>query len=290
MFLGLLVLSLIFRCTISQGRTEFTPRANPEKTSMRSILKTGDYMPTVRDEILYEGPDVRNPMFDIPNGQVDVLAILNNGRTFPNHQRRDLAVERAPMERRVASDEILPGKGYMLANHPPGYCDGSYNAICGRKAGNPCLLYGHHDGRSGFLFHELSGWIVMEIPKVKEGIIIIKLETWHWPEEVTITKGWTTVNNERNLLSEQSRDLKRQPPEYCDDFHFDFAVDGKITTYNREQFKEADKNIQRVVEVFTMLDDPTYVKEGEEKDVELAVRMRGCGNEKVFSLTHVYWA
>jgi hypothetical protein len=133
----------------------------------------------------------------------------------------------------------------------------------------------------------------MEIPKVKEGLIMIKLETWHWTDEVTITEGWTTVNNERNLRTEQSldeRDLKQQPPAFCDDFHFDFSVDEKITTYNLEEFKEADKNIQRVVEVFTMLDDPSYVKEGEEKDVELAIRMRGCGNVKVFSLTHVYWA
>jgi hypothetical protein len=122
----------------------------------------------------------------------------------------------------------------------------------------------------------------MDVPKVKEGIIIIKLETWHQPEEVSITDGWTTVNNERHL--------KKEPPEYCDDFHFDYAIDGKITSWDLEEFREANKSIQRVVEVFTMLDDPTYVKKGEEKNVELAIRMRGCGSTKVFSLTHVYWA
>lgn len=50
------------------------------------------------------------------------------------------------------------------------------------------------------------------------------------------------------------------------------------------------KDNQRVVEVFTLLDDEAFVKEGEKKDVEVAIRMRGCGDEKVFSLTHVYWA
>lgn len=274
----------------SQGRTEFTPRADPEKTSLRTLLKTGEYEPTIGDKILYNGPDVRNPMFDIPEGHVDVLAILNNGRTFPDGSRRELADEEQVRgeERRRLDSEIIPGKGYQL-KHPAGYCDGTYNAVCGRTAQNPCLLNGHHDARGGLMFHEYSGWIVMNIPKVKEGIIMIKMETWHFADEVPVAEGWKTVNNERNLRSEQ-RNLKRQQIPYCDDFHFDFAVDGKITSWNLEEFKEANKNIQRVVEVFTMLDDPAYVKEGEEKDVELAIRLHGCGDEKVFSLTHVYWA
>jgi hypothetical protein len=150
------------------------------------------------------------------------------------------------------------------------------------------------DGRGGLKFHEYSGWIVMELPKVRHGIIMIKMETWHFADEVSIAEGWTTVNNERNLRSEGSlsehRDLKRQQIPFCDNFRFDFAIDGKITSWDLDQYKESNKNIQRVVEVFTMLDDGTYVNEGEEKDVELAIRMRGCGNEKVFSLTHVYWA
>jgi hypothetical protein len=260
----------------------------------------------VKGDVLYEGPDVRNPMFDIPNGQVDVLAILNNGRTFPDDKRsRQLSVK-SPFERR-ASDVIVPGNGYELVNHPVGYCDGSYNAICSRSAAADCLLYAHHDGRGGLFFHEYSGWIVMEIPKVRHGIIVIKMETWHFADEMTIAKDWTTVNNERNLRNRdnddvgdgpdygdedewENRNLKRAQIPYCDDFRFDFAVDGKITTYNAAEFQQADNAIQRVVECFTMLDDPKYMKDGEEKDVEVAIRMRGCGNDKVFSLTHVYWA
>lgn len=258
----------------------------------------------MKGDVLYEGPDVRNPLFDIPDGHVDVLAILNNGRKFSDDERsRQLSVE-SPVERR-ATEEFVPGKGYELRGHPVGYCDGSYNAVCGRSADNSCLLNAHHDSRGGLTFHEYSGWIVIEVPKVKHGIIVIKLETWHFPEEVSVAKDWTTVNNERDLLSKpatieepdyddvgewKNRNLKRQPNPYCDDFHFDFAVDGKITTYNATEFQQANNEIQRVVECFTMLDDAKYVNEGEEKDVELALRMRGCGNSKVFSLTHVYWA
>lgn len=269
-----------------QARTEFTPRANPESTSLRSILKTGDYVPSVEGELLYSGPDVRNPMFDVPQGQVDVLAILNNGRKFDDGPttRRQLVAEEAPTERSLVSDKIVPGKGYQL-DHPVGYCDGTYNAVCKRTADNECLLYGHHDGRGGLRFHEFSGWIVMDVPNVKEGIIMIKMETWHFADEVTIAEGWTTVNNE----VDQHRRLKRQQIPFCDDFHFDFAIDGKITSWNLKEFQEANKNIQRVVEVFTLLDDPTYTK-GEGKNVEVAIRMHGCGDQKVFSLTHVYWA
>jgi hypothetical protein len=269
-----------------RGRTEFTPRANPETTSIRSILKTGDYVPSLGTEPLYEGPDVRNPIFDIPEGQVDVLAILNNGRSFPKDDQRSRNLK--------VSNEVIPGKGYQL-EHPVGYCDGSYNAICGRSEDSDCLLYAHHDGRGGLRFHEYSGWIVMSVPKVKEGLIMIKMETWHFADEVPVAEGWKTVNNERNLGTtataiDKPRGLKREQIPFCDDFHFDFAIDGNITSWNLEKFMEAKKDIQRVVEVFTLLDDEAFVKEGEKKDVEVAIRMRGCGDEKVFSLTHVYWA
>jgi hypothetical protein len=272
-----------------RGRTEFTPRANPETTGIRSILKTGDYVPSIGAEPLYEGPDVRNPMFDIPEGHVDVLAILNNGRNFPQDDQRSRKLE--------ISDKIVPGKGYQL-DHPVGYCDGSYNAICGRSPDSDCLLYGHHDGRGGLRFHEYSGWIVMNVPKVKEGLVMIKMETWHFADEVPVAKGWKTVNNERHLRMHtteetaisHSRELKREPLPFCDEFHFDFAIDGNITSWNLEQFMEARQEIQRVVEVYTLLDDVSYIEEGEEKDIEVAIRMHGCGNDKVFSLTHVYWA
>jgi hypothetical protein len=85
----------------------------------------------------------------------------------------------------------------------------------------------------------------------------------------------------------RQRELKRQPPEYCENFHFEFAVDGKVTTYNLKQFMEAKTEIQRVVEVVTLLDDPSFF---EKDNVEVAIRMFGCGNTKVFSLTHIYWA
>ena len=304
--------------TVLQGRTEFTPRADPEKTSIRSILKTGEYVPPVPglEAFLYDGPDVRNPAFDIPEGDVDVLAILNNGRKFPE----DVASRRLSTELRIA-DEIVPGKGYMFSTNA-GYCDGSYNTICHRNPTEGCLLYGHHDGRGHLKFNELSGWVVLQVPKVKHGLIAVKIETWHFADEISITKSWTTVNNERHLRhgqavidepeanymaddtemnyvegldeSTDARRLKRKQIPYSNDFHFEFSVDGKITSLNVTEFTAANQAgaIQRVVEVFTMLDDPDYVKDGEEKDIEVALRITGSGGAtgKGFALTHVYWA
>ena len=46
--------------------------------------------------------------------------------------------------------------------------------------------------------NEYSGWLVMNLSNVKEGIIIIKLHTWYYPTENTKTEGWTSVNDWRN--------------------------------------------------------------------------------------------
>jgi hypothetical protein len=86
----------------------------------------------------------------------------------------------------------------------------------------------------------------MSVPNVKEGLIMIKMETWHFADEVLVAEGWKTVNNERNLGTtataiDKPRGLKREQIPFCDDFHFDFAIDGNITSGNLEKFMEAKK-------------------------------------------------
>jgi hypothetical protein len=284
--------------------TEFTPRANPEKTSITSIIKPGinGFVPHIHTPMLYTGPDVHNPFTAVPEGEVDAHAIISNGRTFDEGKRR-----------RLGSDEIVTGLGFMFGNRfEPGYCDGSYNAEC-KRTGN-CLLNGQHDTRGCIMMGSCSGWLVMNVPAVKEGIITAKLETWHWPTENLATKGWKTVNNmgRRKLrgaedpqgnvtelyrytvsgFGEDQRMLRKQPPtEFCDAFKFEFAIDGKITSWDKATFLEKSKNPQRVVEIQTLLDDPNFTKEP--KDVEVAIRMTGCcglPNIKNFCLSHMYFA
>lgn len=79
------------------------------------------------------------------------------------------------------------------------------------------------------------------------------------------------------------------PAPTCDDFQFEFAIDGKINVWNKEAWEKNLIEAQRVVQISTLLDDSTFTK-GETKNVELAMRVTGCGREKSISLTHIYWA
>jgi hypothetical protein len=153
----------------------------------------------------------------------------------------------------------------------------------------------------------------MNLKDLKEGVIVIKLHTWHTADESTRTNGWTAVNNgkrQRRRLREAnmpivmpnatsnddqregglSRALMRSydTPSLPDGFKFEYAVDGKITSLDKHQFLEKKKQIQRVVETITLLDDPNFTKEA--KDVELAIRLKGGGRDVVFGLSHVYYA
>ena len=139
--------------------------------------------------------------------------------------------------------------------------------------------------RGTIIGNEFSGWLVLNIPKVKEGIIILKLEPWYTQDTSTITKNWTTVNDQRQRLL---RADKYAPKPQPDSMFFDFAIDGKITSLPRDTFLDALKRLDRTVHLLTVLDDPNFTSEA--KDVEVAIRMRGCGRDCTFGFSHVYWA
>ena len=159
-----------------------------------------------------------------------------------------------------------------------------------------------------------SGWIIFNLPKVEYGVIMIKVHSWAFAAPAA-TRAWCSENNEkacpkRALSSEhrrlqnnltmawddhasnqsqpllQERRLKPKVPDYCDDFHLEFAIDGQVTSWNKTQVFEHKNQAQRVVEFLTLLDDDTWTTA---KDVELALRLTGCGRQKPFELTHVYW-
>jgi hypothetical protein len=65
--------------------TEFTPKANPERTSLQSIIKPNELgyaAPHPSCKMLCTGPDVHNPILELPEGAVDVNAIVSIGCTF----------------------------------------------------------------------------------------------------------------------------------------------------------------------------------------------------------------
>ena len=165
-----------------------------------------------------------------------------------------------------------------------------------------CVLC-DHVSRGAVIGNEFSGWLVMNLKDVKEGIIVVKLHTWHYDSENTVTQGWTTVNNERRLRrveynddvlngdEDSERVLMRSydTPELPDDFVFEYAIDGQITSLSKSDFLEKKQQIQRVVETLTLLDDENFTSE--KKDVEVAIRMaRGCNRACTFGVSHIYWA
>lgn len=216
--------------------------------------------------------------------------------------------------RSLDETEVIPGKGWEVWGEPQGYCDGTYNSVCALQTDSECALYGHHDGRGGIIGNEFSGWLVLTLKDVTEGLIMIKLHTWHTEDENLITKGWTAVNNEveRRRLRDGKQKLDTSPQsvgsevndgdrnlprnlvrstdtvDLPDTFVFEYAIDGKVTTLSKDEFLERNHHIKRVVEILTLLDDKDFTSEA--KDVEIAIRMRGCGRVCTFALTHVYWA
>jgi hypothetical protein len=73
-------------------------------------------------------------------------------------------------------------------------------------------------------------------------------------------------------------------------FQFQYALsDDIVTTLDKDAFLERKYEVGKNLELLTILDDPSYT-DGANKDMQIAIRMLGCGRRKVFKLTHVYWA
>ena len=288
-----------------KGRTEYTPRAYADLTSLRTI------MPTAMKEIIgepapnvYEAPDVFNPTIHPPLGEIDVLNIVEAGPEFKSVM--DPQIYKDFYETSKDDSTILkPGKGPNLNTFPGAdRCDGTIDSWCNRGLGNACLMPGHNDNRAGALFDSYSGWMVLK-PKIKHGYVMIKFESWRGSAANAKTNEWTSVNNEggerrlrfsskeeeNELLgaSNPKRALKTKPTPVCEDFRFEWAIDGKVTSLTHAEFLERFQHTQRVVETMTLMKDPDYTG-GQEKEIEVAIRLVGCKREQTFALTHIYYA
>jgi hypothetical protein len=305
--------------------TQYTPRANYHEVALTSIIKPAPdgYVPTNDKKALYDGPDAHNPCTDIPEGSLDVFNVVTGRRQLneddfplPRWQLHEkeanfsaIGPKRSP--NRLLEGDIIPGKGWEVWEEPQGVCDGTYNVTCDRYTKSECVLLGHHDFRGAVIGNEFSGWLVMTLKDLKEGIIVLKLHTWHTAAESTLTEGWNSVDNARQRrLGEswiqwddssdpiQTDELEESgermtmrsydTPELPEEFVFEYAIDGKVTTLSKTEFLEQKKLLQRVVETITLLDDPNFTNEA--RDVEIAIRLRGSGRSVVFGVSHAYWA
>lgn len=264
---------------------------------------------------LYSGPDVYNPALETPENAIDYLAIVENdakrsqkrqlvftsfanatgSSAFPSVGTRQSSYD---IQRSLGNDRsLVQGRGWSLQTKAGDiHCNGTWDSECGRGEDEKCLLSGHNDGRGGLLFDSLSGWLVLNLKRVKAGIIIVKFESWHDSGSNPRTQGWTTENNspeERRRLGSaggRHRELKSSAPDFCEDFVFEYAIDGDIHSLNKKDFLSKRVMVQRVVETLTLLDDPNFTSNDDGMDVELGIRIRGCQRAKTFSLSHIYWA
>jgi hypothetical protein len=120
---------------------------------------------------------------EAPDGAVDYLNIVENGVDFvPNMARIQTASSHGGRLNTeiivIANWRILP---LFLVGMDPGHalhlCDGSYVDSSG-KEDNDCLLYGANDHRG--VSSSIVTWVAdRESLKLKHGLVILRLESWH---------------------------------------------------------------------------------------------------------------
>jgi hypothetical protein len=267
-----------------KGRTEFTARAYPTLSNIRTLMppELAQTIPE-SERPLYNPPEVFNPDLHPPPGAIDVLNILEAGVDFRSVLNPEYATAYYKKPTFANPPKMPPGKGVSLSTVPGDeYCDGTLYSFCGKGRGNNCLLLGHNDARNGIVVDGLSGWTVLNIPDLLHGYVAVKFETWHNPGENGRTHGWTTENN-------VTTEGRRLAPSLCEAFKFEFAIDGQVTSWSKDEFLEHRKDVQRVVETVTILKDPNFTG-GVEKEVEVAFRLTGCGRDTTFFFSHIYWA
>lgn len=283
------------------GRSEFTPRFNPAETSIRGIIMDGVKIPDPQPNC-YDPPDVRLPALDPPEGEIDVVRIIENGIEFSPNKARRAMVEgalAAHKTRRLAisKSDLPPGQGWDLdSKSAPDNCDGTYDSFCGKDKGADCLLIGHNDNRGNLLFDSYSGWLKLSLENVTHGLIFVGIYDWMGPQRNWATANFECENNYNCIKENRTLHKKKKNRQLggntnrCYDYTLEFAIDGNVTSWNKDQYEANRRQPERVVHIFTFLDDPTYTANKEDKTVELAIRLLGCGRESTFGLTHVYWA
>ena len=164
------------------------------------------------------------------------------------------------------------------------------------------------------LTFNMNGFLILNIPNMKHGIILIKLDLFY--NKSKNKKGrkqqrdlkWTKKNKAAKV------DENKEEENWCNDFVFEYHVlhdnsqdppmSSNINQHNKlnktEFFGSRLKKLQRVVQIFTIFDDPNYqaTTTSGSNVVQVAIRISGCNdnNEDTtssgigFQLSHVYWS
>jgi flagellar biosynthesis GTPase FlhF len=96
--------------------------------------------------------------------------------------------------------------------------------------------------KGGVLGNEFSGWLVFTVKDVKEGVIVLALETSHDPNESTRTEGWTearTSEKQEEKKEEKEEQAKEEEKKAADN---DDAKEEDATEKKDDSDNKAEKD------------------------------------------------
>ena len=194
---------------------------------------------------------------------------------------------------------ILPGEGWSVVGHPSGFCDGTSNSVCYRHKTFDCLMSGHNDGRGVLKGDALSGWLVLQLKGVTEGIFMARIEPWHDYYSNKRTEGWTEVNNgiTNGSGGGNRRQLKKTPPPLPPEFRFEVAINGVVISSGNETEALGPSKCSSPgynLKICVLWNDEDWAKEKRNEDIEFAMRILGptgaAGRTANLGISHIYYA
>jgi len=222
--------------------------------------------------------------------------------------------------RRQLAEEIVPGRGWEAHGWKTtnGFCDGSAQSECARDPENKCMMYGANDNHLDVWGTAMSGWLVFTVPKVREGIILVRLEWWcgTGSNKNKLTEKWTEVNDgmttdttpwddpTRRAMVETSKNIDQEDYTHRDlgkadmnklipqDLEFDYAINGVVKTMKHDEWKGHATPMGQNVGVWPLLDDISMAeRDWEGESVEVAIRFRSKQSPQIpYCISHVYYA
>ncbi|KAG7359209.1 hypothetical protein IV203_015798 [Nitzschia inconspicua] len=259
--------------------------SNDDKTTRR-LLREGS-------EMAFRAAALAQESIDVPN-------------TLPRQNRLRKLADNADSE-----NAVVPGRGWELHGWSvvDGFCDGSAQSECKREKDSDCLMYGASDNHMDLHGNSLSGWLVFNVPKVREGIILARMEWWCGSQTAnSLTKDWTEVDDGKTMdttpwdAAKQSSDpqgrhriLKKPTHDELvpSDFEMDIAINGKIVkTMKRQEWLDHTQEFVKNVAVFPLLNDESMAqRDWEGEPVEAAIRFRSKKMPKqTYCISHIYYA
>ncbi|KAL7469821.1 hypothetical protein ACHAXS_010074 [Conticribra weissflogii] len=297
-----------------KGRTEYTPRANPMETSIRSIVvpsETGATVVKSEEKNPLEGMAVEEFVDKVPAGEVDPFELFhleknlrlrkrylgkrllrttirrNRNNKYISKWLGSLPDKSSPiskpnnhlLQRRLQDPPTEPGNGWQLLHSLPGndHCDGTLasTSSCGVSPSSSCYLEGHQGARGGLWGNDTTGWLNMKITGMECGYVALNLE-------IVGRKEKHRASNVRKLDSE--RRLNKELP---DEFLFEYSIDNVVSTLDKTQFLERLEHPVPGMSLLTLENDEASTTA---KDMSIGVRVSGCSSvECQVGVTHVYW-